>query len=207
MCFHCRQSKKAQELINRFNAEIKQRTIFKPQEHINGFTFPVMPVIINNDPNVIDHYNWGLIPNWAKNNDIRRFTLNAKIETLNEKPSFKNSTNLRCLVIVDGFYEWQWLDSKGKNKQKYIITKPNNELFTFGGIWSEWKNPKTKMIERSFSIVTTQANELMSKIHNSKKRMPVILNPDNEKSWLYGDSLSNFNLIDEELIANKVLQE
>jgi len=207
MCFHCRQSKKAQELINRFNAEIKQRTFFNPQEHINGFTFPVMPVIINNDPNVIDHYNWGLIPNWAKNNDIRRFTLNAKIETLNEKPSFKNIVNQRCLVIVDGFYEWQWLDLKGKNKQKYIITKPNNELFTFGGIWSEWKNPETKLIERSFSIVTTQANELMSKIHNSKKRMPVILNPDNEKSWLYGDSLSNFNLIDEELIATKELIE
>jgi putative SOS response-associated peptidase YedK len=75
-----------------------------------------------------------LIPAWAKDKTIQQYTLNAKIETLNEKPSFKNNIKNRCLVIADGYYEWQWLDPKGKNKQKYLITLTSEEPFAFAGI-------------------------------------------------------------------------
>jgi len=95
---------------------------------------PKTPVIAHNKPGTIQPFTWGLIPFWLKDNTIQQYTLNAKIETLAEKPPFKNAINNRCLVIADGFYEWQWLDQKGRSKQKYLITLPNNALFAFGGI-------------------------------------------------------------------------
>ena len=153
---------------------------------------------------MIQPFTWGLIPFWSKDNTIQQYTLNAKIETLAEKPSFKHSINKRCLVIADGFYEWQWLDPKGKNKQKYIITLPDNGLFAFGGIWSEWVNKATGEIINTYSIVTTQANELMCEIHNSKKRMPVILTPEFEQAWLGGTNTKEFEQIEIELFAQPV---
>ncbi len=184
MCFHSKQTKLALEVENRFNAKIDRPSEFKSQEHINGFDFPKTPVVIDDKPEIITHFNWGLIPSWAKDEDIRKFTLNAKIETLDEKPSFKNSANKRCLVIANGFYEWQWLDSKGKNKQKYEIGIGNDELFAFAGIYSEWINQITGEIVNSYAIVTTEANPLMAEIHNIKKRMPVILKQEDESKWL-----------------------
>ncbi|MCK5678127.1 MAG: SOS response-associated peptidase [Flavobacteriaceae bacterium] len=201
MCFHSKQTKSAIEVENRFNAKIEDISLFQSSNLINAFEFPKTPVITNKNKTIIEHYQWGLIPYWAKNDEIKKFTLNAKIETLTEKPSFKNSVNKRCLVISDGFYEWQWLDSKGKIKQKYEITLPNNELFTFGGIYSEWLDKTTGEIINSYSIVTTQANKLMSKIHNTKKRMPVILTKENEYNWLNNSDLNEFKKIDIELKA------
>ncbi len=204
MCFFSKQSKDAVELENRFNAKIDDYTCFKKSDFINGFTFPKTPVITNKNTKLIQHFQWGLVPFWAKNDDIKKYTLNAKIETLHTKPSFKNSINKRCLVIADGFYEWQWLDAKGKRKQKYLLKIPGNNIFTFGGIWSEWTNKKTGEIINSYSIVTTEANELMSKIHNSKKRMPVILNKKNEINWLNNRALNEFKKPEIELEATKI---
>ena len=201
MCFHSKQTKSAIEVENRFNAKIEDISLFQSSNLINAFEFPKTPVITNKNKTIIEHYQWGLIPYWAKNDEIKKFTLNAKIETLTEKPSFKKSVNKRCLVISDGFYEWQWLDSKGKIKQKYEITLPKNELFTFGGIYSEWLDKTTGEIINSYSIVTTQANKLMSKIHNTKKRMPVILTKENEYNWLNNSDLNEFKKIDIELKA------
>lgn len=184
MCFHSKQTKLALEVENRFKAKIDNITTFKPQENSNGFDFPLTPIITDEAPKNITHYNWGLIPSWSQNEDIRKLTLNAKIETIEEKPSFKNSVNKRCLVIANGFYEWQWLDSKGKNKNKYEIGIGNEDLFAFAGIYSSWTNNVTGEIINTYSIVTTQANELMSEIHNIKKRMPIILKPEDETKWL-----------------------
>jgi putative SOS response-associated peptidase YedK len=192
MCFHSKQSKSAVEVENRFKAEIVKLEEFKPQDNINGFDFQKTPVIIDNQPNVIVQYNWGLIPSWAKDHDIRKFTLNAKIETLNEKPSFRNSINKRCLVIANGFYEWQWLDSKGKSKVKYEIGLPDEELFAFAGLYSEWIDVATGEIKNTYTIITTEANTLMSEIHNTKKRMPVILKPQDEQRWLEHAPVNEF---------------
>jgi putative SOS response-associated peptidase YedK len=192
MCFHSKQTKLALEVENRFNAKIEKAESFQPQENINGFNFAKNPIITDNKPNIIQHYNWGLIPSWAKDEDIKKMTLNARIETIDEKPSFRKSINKRCLVIANGFYEWQWLDSKGKNKMKYEIGIGNDDLFAFAGLYSQWINNETVEIKDTYTIVTTQANELMSEIHNTKKRMPIILKPEDENKWLNHNPIEEF---------------
>lgn len=144
---------------------------------------------------------WGLIPFWAKDNSIRKNTLNARFETLREKASFRSSLNNRCLVLSDGFYEWQWLDEKGKKKQKYLITRPNEEAFAFAGLYNDWIDKSTGEIVKTYTIITTKANELMANIHNTKKRMPFILSPEIEEAWLMGEELQFQNL---ELIATEI---
>lgn len=183
MCFHSQQQKSPQEIAKRFNFDIDQ-----VPENVtgifNGFDFPKTPVISNENINKVQLFDWGLIPSWSMDNEIRKFTLNAKIETLAQKPSFKDVINNRCLVLSSGFFEWQWRDSKGKEKRKYLIQSTQQEIFAFAGIWSEWINPITGETQKTYSIVTTEANELMSEIHNTKKRMPVILSKANEFDWL-----------------------
>ena len=201
MCFHTKQSKSAIELENRYNARVEEALLFETNAIYNGFTFPKTPVISNENINLIKHYRWGLIPYWAKDNTVRANTLNARIETIKTLPSFRDSVKNRCLVIISGFYEWMWLDEKGKNKQKYLITFPKDELFSLGGIWSEWVDKSTGEIIKSYSIVTTEANELMAKIHNNKKRMPIVLNQSEEKKWLEGEDTEKFKVREVELKA------
>jgi putative SOS response-associated peptidase YedK len=200
MCFHSKQSKKAQELQHRFKAKFENEKQFNPTIY-NGFQFPLTPVITNKKPETIQFFQWGLIPFWAKDDSIKKNTLNAKMETIHEKPSFRNVVNNRCLVLANGFYEWQWLDEKGKQKQKYELTLPEDEAFGFAGLWSEWLNKTTGEIIKSYSILTTEANELMSKIHNTKKRMPVIVSINQEQNWLNGHELEMEN---ERIIAKKI---
>ena len=204
MCFYTRLDKTKENIKRRFKADFEPTPWFQQQETISGFTFPKTPVIANNKPGLIQPFTWGLIPFWSKDNKIRQYTLNAKIETLTEKPSFRNAINNRCLVIADGFYEWQWLDPKGKEKQKYLITLPDNKLFAFGGLWSEWTDKATGEILHTYTIVTTRANELMSQIHNSKKRMPIILTQENESDWLRGAATSEFEMLDINLSATPI---
>lgn len=203
MCFFFKQSKDATEVKNRFNLKNEKLSNLK-SDYYNGFEYPKTAVITDNNKNELQFFNWGLIPFWAKDDSIKRYTLNAKIETLSEKPSFKNSVNNRCLIIADGFFEWQWLDAKGKTKQKYLITLPQNELFAFAGIWSQWTDSVTGELIYSYSILTTEANELMSNIHNSKKRMPVILTKNNEIDWLDKKPISEFYNVDIQLFAVKI---
>lgn len=200
MCFHSKQSKSAQELQNRFKAKFENEALFAPSIY-NGFQFPKTPVITNKQPEKIHFFNWGLIPFWAKDDSIKKNTLNARIETIHEKPAFRNVVNNRCLILADGFYEWQWLDDKGKQKQKYELTLPDNELFAFAGLYSEWTDKSTGEIISTYTILTTEANELMSKIHNTKKRMPVIVSADYELTWLNGQEL---NMQNDKLIATEV---
>lgn len=174
------------------NFNLKKRFKLKTQPdlnsvkaNLNGFEYPKMQIITVNNPNEITtDYNWGLIPNWAKTNEIRKFTLNARAETILEKPAFKNVVTNRCLILATCFYEWHWLDEKGKIKQKYQITSAENEVFCMAGIFSQWINPTTLITEKTVAMVTTQANETMQFVHNHKKRMPIILNKNMEQNWL-----------------------
>ena len=95
------------------------------------------------------------------------------------------------------------MDPKGKEKQQYLITLPNEEPFAFGGIYSEWTDKNTGELLNTYSIVTTEANELMAEIHNNKKRMPVILTPETEKFWLAGNEIMSFAKPEVELKAVK----
>lgn len=208
MCFHSKQTKSATEVQNRFNAKIDNLSNFKPQETINGFDFPLTPVIIDKAPNSITHYNWGLIPEWSKDVEIRKFTLNARIETIEDKPSFSKAINKRCLVIANGFYEWQWLDSKGRHKNKFEIGISDGELFSFAGLYSQWTDIVTGQIIDTYTIITTEANPLMAEIHNIKKRMPVILKREDEKRWLNHSPLSDFSFpYQVDLVARNLNQQ
>jgi len=192
MCFHSKQSKDAQTLEKRYDAKLESPELFKTGD-TNGFEHPYCAIITNDQQEIIQFAQWGLIPDWAKDKSIQNSTLNAKIETIHVKPSFRNSSSKRCLIPADGFYEWQWLDPKGKKKQKYLVHLPSEELFSFAGLWNTWKDDLTGETFHTYTILTTEANELMSVVHNSKKRMPVIINPKAEKEWLNSGQLDMYN--------------
>ena len=124
---------------------------------------------------------WGLIPSWAKDPSIGNKMINARAETVAEKPSFRKAfRHHRCLVIADGFYEWK---REGKAKQPYYIRFKDSRPFAFAGLWESWKDPSQEdgsPID-SCTIITTEANEFMQSIHH---RMPVILKPTNYDQWL-----------------------
>ena len=203
MCFHTKQTADAVKLSQRFSTAIPENPDISSSYFIS-FTHPRTPVIINTSPQQIQLYHWGLIPRWSKDKDIQQYTLNAKIETLAEKPSFKYSMANRCLIIATGFMEWQWLDAKGKQKQKYLITIPNDEPFAMAGLWNTWLDKTTGELVDTYTMITTEANELMSRIHNIKKRMPVILTPENENKWLQGNDIAEFKKCDIHLIAEAI---
>lgn len=191
MCYQTKIMREKQEIAERFNAAIDALNDYEPIEFCNAFDYPKTPIITNTLPNKVQLFNWGLIPEWSQDNSIRNYTLNARIETLEEKKSFKNVIQNRCLILADGFYEWQWRNKTGSKKEKYLITLPNEELFAFAGIYSQWIDFNNKVIN-SYSIITTQANELMSEIHNTKQRMPIILKKENEQDWLQGENYKDF---------------
>ncbi len=192
MCYRTKLNAKLSEIERAFDARFIEPEAYKPMEEINAFSFIKTPVVTDENQGEIEMFNWGLIPFWAKDDKIRKMTLNARIESLNEKPAYRNSVENRCLVIANGYYEWQWKDAKGKEKQKFLITPKDQELFAFAGIYSSWTNPETNELVNSYSIVTTEANELMSEIHNHKKRMPVVLKKKDRQSWLSGLEVSRF---------------
>ena len=138
-----------------------------------------LPVITNRQPETLQLFSWGLQPFWAKDSKAVKRAINARSETLPEKPMFRNLLKLkRCLVPADGFFEWQ---KKGKDKVPHRITLKSEDLFTFAGLWDEWTNKETGEVLHTFSIITTDANELVRPIHD---RMPVILSPGAEDLWL-----------------------
>lgn len=136
-----------------------------------------VPIISNDGSNHLAMFRWGLIPFWAKDPAIGNKMINARAETVDEKPSFKHSLQRkRCLVVADGFYEWK---KEGTTKRPHRITLKNKELFGFAGLWDTWKSPSGDIV--SCTIITTTPNVLMASIHD---RMPVILSRDSERLWL-----------------------
>lgn len=136
-----------------------------------------LAVISNESPKKLSFYKWGLIPFWAKDISIGNKMINAKTKTIAEKPSFKQSfKSRRCLVPADSFYEWK----QDKEKMPYRIMMKNEKPFAMAGIWDRWKDAEGREMH-TFSIITTEANELMKPLHH---RMPVILERHNEQNWL-----------------------
>jgi putative SOS response-associated peptidase YedK len=121
---------------------------------------------------------WGLIPSWAKDESIGSRMINARAESLAEKPSFKRLLHSkRCLIVADGFYEWK---QENGSKTPMYITMKDDEPFAFAGLWDTWKNPDGEEL-RTCTIITTEPNALVAPIHN---RMPAILLPDAREAWL-----------------------
>ncbi len=186
MCYYISITPKPVDLEVHFSVIFQQSESFQPVYSASAFTYPDIPVISIEDRDHIQFYRWGLIPSWVKDlasaNTIRKRTLNARAETIFEKPSFRHSIrSKRCLILADGFFEWR---HEGKKAYPYHINLKDGSTFAIAGIWDTWTNPDTGEDLKTFSVITTAANSLLEKVHNTRKRMPVILSQEHEKRWL-----------------------
>lgn len=173
-------------LVKRFDASFVEASSFNRQYHASSFDLPRLPVITSENPTQIQLFCWGLIPFWVTDEktaeEIRFKTMNARAENLFEKPSFRDAAEQKhCLVLADGFFEWQ--EVKGKN-YPYYVRLTSHEPFAMAGLWDRWTNKATGEMTSSYTVITTQANPLLEKIHNKKQRMPVILRREDEQRWL-----------------------
>jgi len=154
---------------------------------------PSQPVLAipNDGASTADFFIWGLIPMWAKDPSIGNRLINARGETIAEKPSFRGSfKHKRCLILADGFYEWKASPVK-KTKTPYFIHMKDRKPFAFAGLWDAWESPDGSSI-RTCTIITTEPNELMETLHN---RMPVILHPRDHAKWLDASHQTPENLL------------
>lgn len=165
------------DLQSRFGFEDPVGVLLEPRYNIAPTQLhPV--VIVQDDKRVLRMMKWGLVPHWAKEPGIGYKMINARAEGIEEKPSFRTPfRKRRCLVIANGFYEWKKLDPK--TKVPYLIRLRSGKPFAFAGLWEKWdKGPEPL---ETFTIITTENNELIEPIHN---RMPVILHEKDESLWL-----------------------
>ena len=176
-----------QELARQFEFD---GTGFEDSPRYNVAPTQAVLTVTNRDARHAEYMRWGLIPSWAKDASIGNRMINARGETVAQKPSFRNALQRRrCLVLADGFYEWQKV---GKGKQPMRIVLKSREPFAFAGLWETWRNPEGETI-RSCTIITTEANDLLRPIH---ERMPVILPRELEEFWLDGDITDSAALSD-----------
>ena len=179
MCGRASLSKNEKELEKRFEATFYSEDLQQlPFPNYNIAPSHLHPIITNEHTDHFQICKWGLIPFWAKTAAIGNKMINARIETILEKPAFKNAAQKRrCLVPFDGFYEWKKV---GSNKIPYRIHLKDDGLFAVAGLWERWNDATGKTIY-SFTVITQPPNELLSNIHD---RMPAILLPEHEKDWL-----------------------
>ncbi len=170
------------DLINHFDVDQTSVDVSMIAPRYN--IAPTQPVVVVRETAVSEQreltfVQWGLIPSWAKDPKIGSRLINARSETVAEKPSFRAAfKRRRCLVLADGFYEWQKLDGK---KQPTFIHLKDKQPFALAGLWETWQSPDGGILD-TCTILTTTPNELMTPIHN---RMPVILEPEDYNTWLF----------------------
>jgi len=125
---------------------------------------------------------WGLVPSWAKDPSIGNRMINARAETVAEKPSFRNAyKKRRCLILADGFYEWR---KEGDGKTPYFISLADGSPFAFAGLWENWSSKESDESLQTTAIITTAASDFMAQLH---QRMPVVMQPEQAERWLGGD--------------------
>ncbi|MDP4224006.1 MAG: SOS response-associated peptidase [Bacteroidota bacterium] len=186
MCFSVNVNLVKEELENRYGATFPDKYRYQPSYYYHAFGLPELPAICSGNPGQIQLLRWGLIPYWTRStddaNEIRYKTFNARGESVSSKPSFsKPFKSRRCIIPVKGFFEWQHVGSK---KIPWYIYNARDEIVSIAGLFDQWVETATGEIFKTFTIVTTEANDLMAVIHNSKKRMPVILNRTEEQKWI-----------------------
>jgi len=188
MCFTVNVNIVKEELEERYGATLIDHDKYRPSYYFHAAALPLLPAVCSDDPSVVRLLRWGLIPAWTASeeeaSEIMMKTFNARSETIDTKPAFREAfAARRCLIPVRGFFEWQTI---GGRKIPWYIRLSNEDIFSLAGIWDSWEM-KGGITLNTFSVVTTRANELMAEIHNTKKRMPVILPAAAEKLWLRHD--------------------
>ena len=175
MCGRFSITKEEEVIEARFGAKFYTEALVK---RWNVAPTDAAPVITNREPERIRMFRWGLVPYWSKDKKAAARAINARSETLLEKPSFRHLVDRkRCLVITDGFYEWKKDNSL---KIPHRIHLANDGLFAFAGLWDSWKDPVGEMLH-SFTIITVEPNKRVATLHD---RMPAMLLPEHEKLWL-----------------------
>ncbi|MEK4352746.1 SOS response-associated peptidase [Paenibacillus sp. FSL R5-0475] len=166
-----------EELMVRYFAN--DSTIIHYAPKYNAAPMQQIPAVINTgSSNKLGDLRWGLVPSWAKDDKIGNKMINARAESLLEKPSFKRLvSSRRCIIPSDGFYEWK---VQGSSKQPMRIVMRDGGIFSMAGLYDIWMDPEGNKLS-TCTIITTTPNELMAEIHN---RMPVILKPEDETEWL-----------------------
>lgn len=191
MCGRYTLSTPVDQLAERFGVDPDDRL----EPRYNCAPGQELPVITNDAPDRLQFFEWGLTPQWA---DERKNIINARAETVGQKRSFADAyESRRCLVPVDGFYEWA---NRADGKQPYRVAFEDDRPFAVAGLWERWQEPTRQtglaefgtggptddsVIRETFTIVTTEPNDLISELHH---RMAVILSPEAESTWLHGDS-------------------
>lgn len=167
-----------------FNAIIDNLEAIPPR--YNVAPTQIMPVITRQQNiNHLQAMRWGLVPSWAKDISIGSKMINARLETVSEKPAYKSALySRRCLIPADGYYEWKPIADK-KGKQPYRIVVPDRQIFAFAGLWEVWASPGGPV--KSFTIITTKAGSQVANIHD---RMPLILTKEQEEYWLAGPAVA-----------------
>jgi len=203
MCYHKSLTAKYEQIVEYYSTTYSKlvEDLYSIRFHENGFDFLPGPVVTAGKPSDIQMFHWGLVPFWVKDaagaTRLKTSTLNCISEEMYDKPSFRDAANegKRCLIPCSGFFEWRWLDEKGKTKIPYFVHLKDQPIFSIAGLYSRWVNRATDERYYSYTVLTTKANGMMSTIHNSKLRMPVILPREYEKDWL------NPNLTKEDVLA------
>ncbi len=177
MCGRMTQQRPTSELAEIFHAEDR---IGAPGGRFNLAPTDDAAVVVQRDDNrAITAYRWGLIPHWSDTPKTGNRMFNARAETIDRQPAFRYAfSKRRCIVPVDAYYEWQRV---GAVRQPYAIVRPNGGPIALAGLWAGWKDEDTGEVIRSFTIVTTSANDMMAPIHD---RMPVLLPEDAWERWL-----------------------
>ena len=177
MCGRFAQQRPTAELAELFEAEA---LVDDPGGHFNlAPTDPAAVVVERGDRRAVTAYRWGLIPHWATDPRGAARRINARAETVATSPAFADSfRRRRCIVPVDGFYEWQ---RDGSTRRPYFVRRPDGEPFALAGLWAGWRDPVRDEIRRTFTILTTTPNRAIARVHD---RMPVVLEPAAWPLWL-----------------------
>jgi putative SOS response-associated peptidase YedK len=177
---------KPEVLQQRFDAQ----AIEGVEARFNAAPGQALPVVTRHSPNRLEWMTWGLIPFWAKDDKGRYSMINARAEGIESKPAFRKPLrSQRCLVPATGFYEW---DKSVKPSVPYHFQVVDLDLFAFAGLYDEWQDRDTGETRRTYTIITTAANEVVAPVHN---RMPVVLTPEAEAIWLDPDETDPLHLL------------
>jgi putative SOS response-associated peptidase YedK len=177
MCGRFMQERPVSDLAEIFGAE---PLVYDPGGRYNiAPTDEAIVVVERDDRRALASYRWGLIPHWAEDARIASRTFNARAESVATMPAFRESfRRRRCLVPVDGFYEWR---REGSVRQPYRVFRADGRPLALAGLWSGWRNPETDEVRRTFTIVTTTPNAVVAELHD---RMPVIIPDHAWGRWL-----------------------
>lgn len=186
MCGRFTSTSTPQQLADYFSVDELAAEDVEPSYNVAP-TNQVMAVAERADTRTLERYHWGLIPSWAKEKKIGNRMINARGETVAEKPAYRRAfAKRRCIIPADGFFEWKKVEGQ-KRKQPYYIRRKDGHPLAFAGLWEYWTDPNDEDAEpvKSCTIITTDPNELMAEIHD---RMPVVLTEDVWQTWLDPDN-------------------